>query len=330
MASAPLPIPPALITICGPTATGKSGLAVAIAHRLNAVILSADSRQVYREFDIGTAKPSPDDLNAVPHYLIDICNPTETLTLADYQTRAQTLIDQCHQRPELQHPELQPENSNDGDCLAGAMPMLVGGTGLYIKSIVRGLMIPRVPPHPDLRSHLASLGQPHCHALLQQVDSGSANRLHPNDQVRTLRALEVFYVTGIPMSEQQGESPPTYPILNIGLDCSDADNLQHRIQQRTHRMIEAGFVDEVSVLQQTYGTDLPLLQTLGYQEVGQFIQEKISLNEAIAQTILHTRQFAKRQRTWFRADSSIEWFDADNPMLVHQVWERIQDFIKTR
>ncbi|MEO1519996.1 MAG: tRNA (adenosine(37)-N6)-dimethylallyltransferase MiaA [Cyanobacteria bacterium J06633_2] len=311
---------PVLIVICGPTATGKSGLAMAIAQRLNGVILSADSRQVYREFDIGTAKPSPDDLAAVPHYLIDICEPTETLTLADFQSRAQTLIAQCHQS------SFEPTH-HSASALAGTVPLLVGGTGLYIKSVVRGLLIPRVPPHHELRSHLESLGQPHCYALLQQVDPASASRFHPNDQVRTLRALEVFYVTGIPITQQQGEVPPRYPVLSIGLDCTAIEKGEHRIKKRTHQMIENGFVEEVAQLQKKYGADLPLLKTLGYQEVGQYVQGTISLSEAIAQTILHTRQFAKRQRTWFRADSSIEWFDADHPHLVEQIWDRIQSFM---
>ena len=283
-----------------------------IAQRLDGVILSADSRQVYREFDIGTAKPSVADQKAVPHYLIDICDPTETLTLADYQEQAQALLAQCH-------------GSSGG--VSRAFPLLVGGTGLYIKSVVRGLMIPRVPPHPELRSHLADLGQAYCYAVLQQVDPASAKRLHPNDQVRTLRALEVFYVTGLPMSQQQGESPPAYPILSIGLDCTSPDELQQRIQYRTNRMVETGFVDEVSLLQKNYGTDLSLLNTLGYQEIGQFLQGNISLSEAIAQTVLHTRQFAKRQRTWFRADASIKWFDANAPDLLDRVWEQIQHFV---
>jgi tRNA dimethylallyltransferase len=311
--------------ICGPTATGKSGLAVAIAQRLNGVILSADSRQVYREFDIGTAKPSAEELATVPHFLIDICNPTDTLTLADFQSKAQALIARCHQPP------LDARDISDArdtpHPLSGKMPLLVGGTGLYIKSVVRGLRIPRVPPHPELRSQLTQLGQPCCYALLQQVDPAAAARLHPNDQVRTLRALEVFYVTGIPMTDQQGEVPPSYPVLSVGLDSAAIATGDRRIEKRTHQMIEAGFVDEVAHLQQKYGTDLPLLQTLGYQEVGQYVQGKWTLDEAIAQTILHTRQFAKRQRTWFRADPTIEWFDADQPDLIDQVWHRIQSWL---
>ncbi|MEO0488264.1 MAG: tRNA (adenosine(37)-N6)-dimethylallyltransferase MiaA [Cyanobacteria bacterium P01_A01_bin.123] len=296
-----------LIVIGGATATGKSGLAVAIADKFNGVILSADSRQVYREFDIGTAKPTLAQRQAVSHYLIDICNPTETLTLATYQRQAQTLIQRFHSER----------------C---SLPFLVGGTGLYINAVVKGLKIPPVSPQPQLRSQLQALGQSHCHALLQQVDPDAAVKIHPHDSVRTLRALEVFYVSGQTISSQQGENPPTYPILYLALDCSP-ESLQTRIQQRTQVMVDQGFLSEVESLCQRYGFDLPLLKTLGYAEMLQYLQDKISRAEAIALTVKHTRQFAKRQRTWFRNTLGVEWFDADAPDLMPQVAQRIEDFL---
>lgn len=293
-----------LITICGATATGKSGVAVAVASRLRSPILSADSRQVYREFDIGTAKPTKVDRTSVPHHLIDICDPRETLTLAEYQEQAQKLI------------------------MAYDVPLLlVGGTGLYIKSIVRGLKIPRVAPMPELRSQLIELGQPQCYQMLKQVDPSAAEKIHLNDPVRTLRALEVFYVTGRSISEQQGENPPSYPILQIGLDC-DMEILTKRIEQRTNQMLESGWIGEVEYLCQKYGCDLPLLNTLGYQEIKQYLAGDITLNEAKELTVLHTRQFAKRQRTWFRAYPEIEWFDVSKPDLLERVWRRVQEFVK--
>jgi tRNA dimethylallyltransferase len=240
--------------------------------------------------------------------LIDICEPTETLTLADYQMQAQTLIETIHREPSI-------------------TPLLVGGTGLYMRSVTRGLKIPRVSPQPELRSQLQTLGQHQCYAMLQQVDPDAAAKIHANDQVRTLRSLEVFYVTGQPMSAQQGEQPPVYPILHIGLECSDRVQLENRITQRTHQMITQGFVAEVEYLCEKYGADLPLLNTLGYAEFRQFLTDEISQTDAIAATILHTRQFAKRQRTWFRAYPEIEWFDADAPDLETQVWQRIQEFL---
>jgi len=324
--SAPIPPHPALIVVCGPTATGKSGLAIALAQRLQTVILSADSRQVYRHFDIGTAKPTATEQRQAPHYLIDLCEPTTTLTVAEYQTQAQQLIAAFH--------------TAAAPTPAGVtVPLLVGGTGLYIKAVARGMRIPRVAPQLDLRSQLASFGQPLCHRFLQQVDAAAAAKIHPNDALRTLRALEVFYVTGVPMSQQQGEDPPDYPILAIGLDCletapkssktQDGDALTDRIRQRTVQMIDHGFGEEVAALCATYGEELPLLNTLGYQEIKRYLAGEDSLDAAIAQTILHTRQFAKRQRTWFRADPQIEWFDANHPHLLEQVWGRVQTFLKT-
>lgn len=293
-----------LIVICGATATGKSGLALNLAQRLETVILSADSRQVYREFDIGTAKPTVAEQKLVPHYLIDICEPNETMTLAYYQEQAQALI-----------------------ASLGISPLLlVGGTGLYIRSIVQGMKIPRVAPQPELRSQLESLGQSQLYQMLKQVDAIAAQKIHANDLVRTLRALEVHYTTGIPISEQQGENPPDYPILQICLD-SDAEHLDVRIGQRTKQMIADGLVAEVEYLSQKYGVDLPLLNTLGYQEIKQYLAGAISLEEATELIALHTRQFAKRQRTWFRRSPNLEYVDIDNPDLLEQVWQKINQFV---
>ncbi|MEA5549698.1 tRNA (adenosine(37)-N6)-dimethylallyltransferase MiaA [Anabaena cylindrica UHCC 0172] len=293
-----------LIVICGATATGKSGLALSLAKRLGSVILSADSRQVYRDFDIGTAKPTLAEQELVPHYLIDICDPTEIMTLADYQEQTQALISSLEVSPVL----------------------LVGGTGLYIRSIVQGMKIPRVSPQPELRSQLESLGQSQLYPILQQVDAIAAKKIHANDLVRTLRALEVYYVTGIPISDQQGENPPNYPILQICLDC-DAERLDIRISRRTEQMIADGLVAEVEYLSQKYGADLPLLNTLGYQEIKQYLAGEISLDETKELIVLHTRQFAKRQRTWFRQAPNMEYVDMDNPNLLEQIWERINKFV---
>ncbi len=307
-----------LIVICGATASGKSGLALKLAQRLNTVIISADSRQVYREFNIGTAKPSVAEQQLVPHYLIDICEPTETLTLAEYQEQAQEII--------ISHLPTSPSSRSPHPPISPSPPLLVGGTGLYLKSITQGLKIPRVAPDPQLRSQLAALGQTQLYSFLSQVDPVAATKIHPNDRVRTLRALEVYYVTGKPITSQQGENPPNYPILQIGLDC-DVDLLDRRIAQRTHQMIELGLVDEVTRLCHQYGSDLPLLNTLGYAEIKQYLAGDLSLDNAIADTILHTRQFAKRQRTWFRKIQEINWFEVNNPDLVENVWQKIQEFL---
>ncbi len=265
--------------------------------------MGADSRQIYREFDIGTAKPSLAERRQVPHYLIDICEPTETVTVADYQAKAHTLIQQIH----LEHTQI---------------PLLVGGTGLYVNAIAKGLIIPRVAPQPSLRLQLESLGQPQCYAFLQQVDPTATQRIHPNDVVRTLRALEVYYATGRAISDQQGENPPDYPLIYVGLDCGEG--LRQRISQRTYHMIDAGLVDEVQTLINRYGADLPLLDTLGYAEIKQHLAGDVSLAEAAILTIRHTQQFAKRQRTWFRKETAIKWFDSNAPDLIDRVWDYTQ------
>jgi tRNA dimethylallyltransferase len=259
---------------------------------------------VYREFDIGTAKPNVIEQKSVPHYLIDICEPTEIMTLADYQEQAQALI----------------------ASLGVETLLLVGGTGLYIRSIVQGMKIPRVAPQPELRSQLESLGQIQLYQILRQVDAIAAQKIHANDLVRTLRALEVYYTTGIPISEQQGENPPNYPILQICLD-SDAEHLDVRIRNRTEQMIADGLVGEVEYLCQKYGTDLSLLNTLGYQEIKQYLTGELSLEEAKELIVLHTRQFAKRQRTWFRQSPNLEYVDMNNPDLLESVWRRINEFV---
>lgn len=273
------------------------------------MVLSADSRQVYRGFDIGTAKPSPAERQQVLHRLIDICDPTETLTVAEYQRLVQHEISQIHTQ-------------------AAAIPLLVGGTGLYIDAVTKGLRIPPVPPQPELRSQLQALDQPQIYAWLQQLDPTAAARIHPHDKVRTLRALEVYYVTGQPISAQQGSQPPPYPILSIGLDCQPPERLRTRIAQRTQQMIEQGFVDEVKRLSAQYGSDHPLLKTLGYAEMQHYIAGAIGLADAIALTIQHTCQFAKRQRTWFRKIPQTEWFDPNSENLTETVWTRVETFLK--
>lgn len=293
--------PSGLITICGATATGKSGLGIAVARELGSVIVSADSRQIYREFDIGSAKVTPAEMAEVPHYLVDAYDPTETVSAAMFQDQANQILSKA------------------------TLPLLVGGTGLYLRAITHGMQIPRVAQHRELRSQLEALGQGLCYQLLQHLDPKACLKIHGNDRIRTVRALEVFYVTGIPMSAQQGEIPPNYPILQIGLR---SECLNDRIVRRTRQMFDLGFVDEVQNLVAKYGDDLPLLNTLGYQEVRQYLRGEISLEESEALTVMHTRQFAKRQRTWFNGIKEIEWFDADDKNLFDRVLTRVREFHK--
>ena len=295
--------PRGLITICGATATGKSGLGIAIARELGSIIISADSRQIYREFDIGSAKVTQAERAEIPHYLVDAYDPTETVSAAMFQDQANQILSKV------------------------ALPLLVGGTGLYLRAITHGMQIPRVAQHRELRSQLEALGQGLCYQLLQHLDPKACLKIHGNDRIRTVRALEVFYVTGIPMSAQQGEIPPNYPILQIGLR---SEYLDDRIVRRTRQMFDLGFVDEVQNLVVKYGDDLPLLNTLGYQEVRQYLRGEITLEEAELLTVMHTRQFAKRQRTWFNGIKEIEWFDADDENLFDRVLTRVMEFHKVK
>lgn len=280
---------PGLIVILGVTASGKTSLAIQLAHTLALPILSADSRQVYRGMDIGTAKPSLTQRSQVPHYLIDLVDLDYHFSLADYQKAAQQLIQSFHAQ--------------------GITPILVGGTGMYIKAILHGMNIPKVAAQPELRQQLQSLGQNYCHQLLTQVDP-SIN-IHPHDQVRTLRALEVFFVTGSASSTLQQEQPPDYPILQIGLITPP--NHRDLISDRVQQMLAQGWLAEIQTLQQLYGKEHHLLKTLGYGEMAAYLDHQITLEQAQEATIIHTLQFAKRQRTWFRNTSSqkfrIHWRD---------------------
>lgn len=313
---------PGLIVVCGATATGKTSLAIELAQRLGSIVISADSRLVYRGFDIGTAKPTQAERQGVPHYAIDICDPREILTVADYQAQVRAIIAEQHakliSRSSSNNSNNPNNSSNSGRHHPRAgWPILAGGTGLYIKSIVRGMKIPRVAPDYRLRDQLAQLGQPQCYAFLQQVDRAATAKIHANDIHRTLRALEVFYVTGRSLTSQQGEAPPNYPIVQIGLSC-DRDRLDRRIEQRTAQMVAAGLVEEVRSLCRQYSETLPLLDTLGYAEFRQYLAGEIDHATAIQLTAIHTRQFAKRQRTWFQNDHAIRWIDADAPDRLDQ------------
>jgi tRNA dimethylallyltransferase len=289
-----------LIVICGPTATGKTDLAVHLAKVFKTPILSADSRQVYRGFDIGTAKPTPEERAGVPHYLIDIADPTETYTVARFQQEANSLIHTFHQQ--------------------GITPILAGGTGLYIQSVSEGLVIPTAAPDPVFRELLASKSLEELRAELLAKDPEAARKIHPHDRLRTGRALEVLYSTGKTLSSQTGRTPPSYPIIYLGLDTPDRAFLSRRIELRTQAMLNKGLLEEIKFLEQQYGQDLPLLETLGYREFRQYLGQQYSLEKAIEQTVLHTRQFAKRQTTWFKANPHILWLD-----IAHHNFKQLAD-----
>ncbi|MBC8121191.1 MAG: tRNA (adenosine(37)-N6)-dimethylallyltransferase MiaA [Gemmatimonadaceae bacterium] len=293
-----------LLVLCGPTATGKSGLAQQLAHYLNVPVLNADSRQVYRGFDIGTAKPTAQERLEVEHLLIDVADPTENFNAIRYQALANTEIERLHRE--------------------GRVALLVGGSGLYLRAVSMGLTPPAVPPDPKLRAHLQPLTASELHHQLQAQDPDSARRIHPNDRVRLERALEVCLSTGQPLSAQQSRHPPDYAVRTIGL-CAERSLLTERIAARTYRMLARGWLEEVACLRERYGSDLPLLQTLGYGELGSHLAGDMSLEAAIERTIIRTRQFAKRQMTWFRADSTIQWLDISAG--EQSLWEQTQRLV---
>ena len=277
---------PLVITLLGPTASGKTQLSLEIAEQLGLPVINVDSRQLYRGMDLGTAKPTAEQQARVPHQLLDLRDPDEPITLQEFQAEAMPCIEAVLK----QH----------------GMALLVGGSGLYLKALTQGLQPPAVAPQAQLRDQLTTLGQAVCHPLLQAADPEAAARIAPADAVRTQRALEVLYATGRPMSAQATATPPPWRVLELGLNPA---NLRQRIQQRTEQLYRDGLVEETRRLAERYGADLPLLQTIGYGEALQVIASEMNQGEAIRVTTQRTRQFAKRQRTWFRRQHNPNWLE---------------------
>jgi len=275
---------PVTIALMGPTASGKTDLALELAETLDLAVLSVDSRQLYRGMDVGTAKPTAAQRRRVRHELLDLRDPDEPINLQSFTALAQAAIAAEHRRR--------------------GVALLVGGSGLYLEALLRGLAPPPVPPQPVLRAQLEHLGQPLCHGLLRQGDPEAAARIAPADAVRTQRALEVIYATGRPLSSQRCQQPPPWRVLELGLQPTD---LAERILRRTVRMYDEGLVEETAGLLARFGADCPLLRTMGYDEARRVLAGELDRAEAIALTERRTRQYAKRQRTWFRRRHSPVW-----------------------
>ncbi len=284
----PLPV---VIVLLGPTASGKTELAIQLAEVLDLAVLCVDSRQIYAGMDIGTAKPTPQQRARVRHELLDLRQPDRPMNLQEFRLVAQAAIAEEHRRR--------------------GVAFLVGGSGLYLRALTQGLMPPAVPPQPDLRAQLSSLGQATCHQLLHQADPAAAARIAAADWVRTQRALEVLYVTGQPLSTQQGSSPPPWRVLELGIDPPD---LRHRIVRRTQGLYAAGLVAETERLIAHHGADLPLLETIGYGEAASLLAGELDEAGAIALTTRRTLQYAKRQRTWFRRQHRPHWLIGTDPL----------------
>ena len=282
---------PLVIALIGPTASGKTDLAIEIAKYFKMKIHNVDSRQIYKEMDIGTAKPTATQQKLIKHYLINLTNPDQSINVKEFQEIA--------------------TNSINNQISQGLHPFLVGGSGLYMNSIINGFITPEVPPQNFFRNKLSKLGQKKCWELLQICDPISVQKINAEDKNRTIRALEVFYTTGKPISIQQSINPPPWRVLEIGLDCND---LNERILKRTKIMFKNGIIEETKNLINKYGIDLPLLKTIGYQEAIDVIKNNQKINNAIEITSKKTINFAKRQRTWFRNKNNPYWLDTKNPL----------------
>ena len=302
-----------LIAIVGPTAVGKSALAIRLAQVFDAEIVSADSRQVYRYVDIGTAKPSAEERVLVPHHLIDVVDPDEDFSLALYQEMAYWAVEDINRR--------------------GKLALLVGGSGLYVQAVIRGFRIPSAAPDPELRRNLeeraAGEGYMALHKELEQVDADAARKIDPRNARRVIRALEVCYATGFPFSQLQ-RSEPLFQTLVIGLTTARED-LYRRIDDRVDSMIERGLVQEVqALLERGYSLDLPSLSGLGYKQIGHYIQGEVGLDIVVQRIKYETHRFARHQYAWFRPrDEGIHWFDIRNGV-EKPIHDLVQEFLGDR
>ncbi|MFC1990110.1 tRNA (adenosine(37)-N6)-dimethylallyltransferase MiaA [Chloroflexota bacterium] len=283
-----------LVAIVGPTAVGKSRLALQLAWEFHGEIIGADSRQVYRHMDIGTAKPSRQELSLVPHHLVDIINPNEDFSLAQYQQLAYGAIGDIQRRDRL--------------------ALLVGGSGLYVWSVLEDWEIPKVPPDPELRRSLEEKayrnGLRQLYQELVAIDPEAAQKIDPRNVRRVIRALEVCKYSGVPFSSLQQKKLPSFNALIIGLTAS-RPKLYNRIDLRVDRMIEQGLVEEVRKLADMgYDFNLPAMSGVGYKQIGMFLRGEMPLADAVQKIKFETHRIARHQYGWFRPkDDRIKWFD---------------------
>ena len=286
-----------VVAVVGPTAVGKSKLGLLLAQTFNGEIVGADSRQVYRYMDIGTAKPTAEERSAVPHHLIDVVDPDGSFSVALYQSLALKAIDQVMQR--------------------GRVPVLVGGSGLYVWSLVEGWEIPRVEPDAGFRKRLeeraAAEGGESLYRELEKIDSNTAASIDPRNVRRVIRALEIHHTGGAAGAPSRGKKQPPFETLIVGL-TAERRSLYQMIDRRVDRMIEQGLVEEVKgLVGRGYGPDLPSMSSVGYKEICQFIDGRMDLATAMQRIKFETHRFARHQYAWFRLnDPRIHWFDVDD------------------
>jgi tRNA dimethylallyltransferase len=298
---------PPVIAIVGPTATGKTALGVDLARRLGGEVVNADSMQLYRGMDIGTAKPTEAERGGVPHHLLDLWHVRQPASVVEYAGTARAVIDRLRG--------------------AGVPPLLVGGSGLYVRAVLDDLEFPGTDPQvrARLEGDLAADGPAALHARLAAVDPEAAAAILPSNGRRIVRALEVVELTGGPFRARLPAPRPHYPAVVVGLDREPAE-LDERIAVRVDRMWAAGFVDEVAALAADGLREGPTAsRALGYAQVLAHFAGELTAEEARARTVTTTRRFVRRQRSWFRRDSALRWFDAARPDLVGEVAAALAD-----
>ncbi|WP_300321760.1 tRNA (adenosine(37)-N6)-dimethylallyltransferase MiaA [Idiomarina sp.] len=296
----------AVITIYGPTAAGKTALSLALCDKLDCEIISVDSALIYRGMDIGTAKPTPKEQAKVPHHLIDICDPSETYSAADFQRDALRSIDDIQAR--------------------GKVPLLVGGTMLYFKALLEGLsQLPEsdASVRQKLTQEMEASGLAALHDRLKTIDPVSAKRIHPNDPQRTLRALEVYEVSGKTLTELTKErfGQLNKPVYQFAIAPKERSVLHQRIEQRFDKMLSEPFEDEVRKLFERgdLHEDLPSIRSVGYRQMWQYLNGELSYEEMRERGIIATRQLAKRQLTWLNGWPGVTWLETDDPQMNDKV-----------
>ena len=302
---------PPLIVIAGPTASGKTSLSIALCHRLQGEVVAMDSMQVYRHMDVGTAKPTMKERESIPHHMLDVADPKDAYSVAEYAKQAKACIDDVHQR--------------------GKVPILTGGTGLYLKALTTSMELGGTQGNPVLRERLSAIAQDEngseaLHAMLQDVDPATAQRLHRNDIRRIIRALEVYELTGKPISCQQSkeqfECPYTLCILGLFME---RETLYRRIEARVDAMMDMGLLAEVeNLLHMGVPPEAQSMQGLGYKELIPVVRDGQPLKQAVNAIKLGTRHYAKRQMTWFRRTEGIIWLDVLANDCMERAWDRIQ------
>jgi tRNA dimethylallyltransferase len=290
---------PKVIAIVGPTASGKTAMAIAIAKKIGGEIVSADSRQIYRGMDIGTAKPSAGEQREIPHHLIDIKDPDEDYTVADYKADATAAIEKIITR--------------------GTLPLLVGGTGLYVKAVLENLDIPKAVAHPELRAKIerdiAKDGLATVFERLVALDPEAAYVVDPKNPRRVVRALEVAIATGEPFTAQRKKNDPLFDTLVIGLN-PPPELLRKRIDQRVDMMMREGLVGEVKSLVKKYGATPVAFDAIGYREIIAHLSGTLTLDEATVAIKMNTWHFAKRQMTWFKKDKDVRWIENEQKAIA--------------